>query len=73
MLSFWTPFVTDPTEIVAPVIVSISLPIEKSLAGKFDVKVVPQTITLTPNHTINGAILGGVSREELDDLLGAFL
>lgn len=61
-------FVAD-LGIVFPVV----LDSEGLLAGKYQVNVVPQTITLTPQHTINGAILGGVSREELDDLLGQYL
>lgn len=59
----------EELEIIFPVI----LDQEGLLAAKYQVQVVPQTITLTPGHTINGAILGGVSREELDDLLGVYL
>ena len=46
---------------------------EKSIAKLYNVNVVPQTIILNPGHKITGAILGGVSKGELDELLGQYL
>lgn len=45
----------------------------KEVADKYRVNLVPQTIVLSPQHRILAAILGGVSREQLDSLLGKFL
>ncbi|MFW8602353.1 TlpA family protein disulfide reductase [Desulfobacterota bacterium M19] len=45
----------------------------KEVADKYRVNLVPQTIVLSPQHRIIAAILGGVSREQLDSLLGKFL
>ncbi len=45
----------------------------REIATRYRVKVVPQTIILSPQHKILGAILGGVSEAELDDLLAEFL
>lgn len=45
---------------------------ERRVANLFRVQVVPQTILLDPQHIIIGAILGGVSEAELDDMLGKF-
>ncbi len=45
----------------------------KEVADKYRVNLVPQTIVLNPQHRIVAAILGGVSREQLDSLLGKFL
>ena len=60
-------FVAD-LGIVFPVV----LDHDQSLAKLYRVKVVPQTIVLDPAHSIIGAILGGVSKAELDDLLLKF-
>ncbi len=46
---------------------------ERKIADQFRVQVVPQTIILDSAHRIIGAILGGVSKEQLDDLLLPFL
>jgi hypothetical protein len=43
------------------------------IANKYRVKMVPQAIVLDPDHKIIAAILGGVSNEQLDNLLGKFL
>jgi peroxiredoxin len=43
------------------------------IANKYRVKMVPQAIVLNPGHKIIAAILGGVSKEQLDNLLGKFL
>ncbi len=42
------------------------------IAASFQVKAMPQTIVLDPEHRIRAAMLGGVSREELDSLLTAY-
>lgn len=39
------------------------------IARRYQIKLVPQTIVLDKNHTIIAAILGGVSEEEIVDLL----
>jgi len=44
-----------------------------NIAHKYRVKIVPQTIILNPAHEITGAILGGVGKEQLDNLLGKYL
>ena len=59
----------DDLEIVFPVV----LDPERKIADPYRVHVVPQTIILDPEHRVIGAILGGVSREELDNLLLPFL
>lgn len=46
---------------------------ERKIANLFLVQVVPQTIILNPQHIIIGAILGGVSESELNDMLGEYL
>jgi len=56
-------------DIVFPVI----LDRDQAIAELYRVKIVPQTIVLDPDHLIIGAILGGVSEAELDDLLLKFL
>jgi peroxiredoxin len=61
-------FVTD-LEIEFPV---LSDP-KGRIAASYFVKLLPQTIILDSDHRIIGAMLGGVSREELQDLLGPFL
>ena len=47
--------------------------LDKKMADLFMVKIIPQTIVLDPNHIMVGALLGGVSKAELDDLLGSYL
>ena len=44
----------------------------RHIADQYRVQVVPQTIILDPAHKVIGAILGGVSKEELDNLLLPF-
>lgn len=46
---------------------------DRKIANQYRVQVVPQTIILDPEHKLIGAILGGVSKEELDTLLLPFL
>ena len=46
---------------------------DRKIADQYRVQVVPQTIVLDPAHRVIGAILGGVSKEELDKLLSPFL
>ncbi len=43
------------------------------IANKYRVKMMPQAIVLNPDHKIIAAILGGVSKEQLDSLLSSFL
>lgn len=44
-----------------------------TIAKKYNVRIVPQTIILNPEHKIITGILGGVSEAELQELLGPFL
>ncbi|MDD5757537.1 MAG: TlpA disulfide reductase family protein [Desulfobulbaceae bacterium] len=46
---------------------------DRKIANQYRVQVVPQTIILDPGHKLIGAILGGVSKEQLDNLLLPFL
>ncbi len=43
-----------------------------SLARRYSVQVVPQAIILSPEHRIASAVMGGVSGEELEELLGKY-
>lgn len=45
---------------------------DRKIADQYRVQVVPQTIILDPAHKVIGAVLGGVSKEELDNLLLPF-
>lgn len=42
----------------------------RKISKLFNVKVEPQTIILNSQHLIKGAILGGVTEPELDEILG---
>ena len=46
---------------------------DKAITKLYRVKLVPQTVILDANHKIIGAILGGVARQEIDELLGSAL
>lgn len=61
-------FVSD-LAIAFPVV----LDTERKIADQYRIQVVPQTVVLDPEHKIIGAILGGVSKEQLDSLLLQFL
>ncbi len=43
------------------------------VAEKYNIRLQPQTIILDPSHRIIAAILGGVSDEELTEILGKYL
>lgn len=45
----------------------------QEIAGRYRIKIQPQTIILDPDHRIVGAILGGVGEQELDDLVNKYL
>jgi len=71
---------TDPDKVEAEKFVrdlGIAFPVildkDRSLAGLYRVKVVPQTIVLSPRHTIVCAIMGGVGKAELDEILQQYL
>jgi peroxiredoxin len=55
----------------------IKFPVARDIDGKiaasYKVKALPQTIVLSPDHKIIGAILGGVSEPELNRLLSPYL
>ncbi len=55
------------------IIFPVVLDPDRKIADQYRVQVVPQTILLDPTHRVIGAILGGVSKEELDNLLLPFL
>ncbi len=44
-----------------------------AIAASYQVKVVPQTIVISPEHRIVAALLGGVGEEELKTLLAPYL
>lgn len=58
----------DDLKIEFPVV----LDSQRKVADLFRVQVIPQTIILDPQHKIIGAILGGVSSAEFDDMLNKF-
>lgn len=43
-----------------------------TLAKKFNIKVQPLTLVLSPEHKLLAALLGGVSEAELNELLGQY-
>lgn len=55
----------------------ILFPVAQDLGGtvsaSYNVRMLPQTIVLDPDHTIIAAILGGVSEAELANLLSPYL
>lgn len=59
----------DDLQIAFPVVLDPA----HAIADQYRVQIVPQTVVLDPSHRVIGAILGGVSKEELDSLLGTFL
>ena len=58
----------DDLKIIFPVV----LDSDRSLANQYLVQVVPQTVVMDLKHNIIGVILGGVSKEQLDDMLRPF-
>lgn len=60
-------FVED-LEIGFPVLVDR----DGTIAASYHIKVEPQTIIISPDHRLVTAILGGVSEEELKNLLGGY-
>ena len=46
---------------------------EGKIAKQYNIKAQPLTLVLSPEHKLLAALLGGVSREELDELLGKYL
>ena len=44
-----------------------------NLANKYNIKVQPLTLILSPEHKLLAALLGGVSEAELQELLGKYL
>lgn len=71
---------TDPNQAEAKKFVAelgIAFPVlldqERKIAEGYRVKLVPQTILLSPEHKIVGAILGGVSAEAIQEVMGGYL
>ena len=48
----------------------VGIDYNRKVSKLFNVKIEPQTIVLDGGHVIRGAILGGVTAEELDEILG---
>jgi peroxiredoxin len=61
-------FVAD-LEIGFPVLIDK----DGTISARYNIKVEPQTIIISPDHRILAAILGGVSEAELKSLLGGYL
>lgn len=61
-------FVSD-LDIIFPV----AHDLDQKMAKDFLVKVVPQTIIISPKQKIVSAILGGVGEAELEELIGGYL
>ena len=45
---------------------------DRALATRYQVRVVPQTIVLSPEHRIVCAFMGGVSKEQLDEIIAGY-
>ncbi len=60
---------TEDLEIVFPV----ALDRDGKMAADYQVRMVPQTVFISPDQRIITAILGGVGEAELDELLGKYL
>lgn len=43
------------------------------IAAKYHIKIQPLTIVLDPDHKLLAAILGGISKEQFDELLGPYV
>lgn len=61
-------FIAD-LDIVFPVVHDA----QGTIAKKYNIKVQPMTIILSPDHRLLAAIIGGVSEAELKDLIGRYL
>jgi copper chaperone NosL len=48
----------------------VAIDYNRQVSQVYNIKIEPQTIVLDASHRIRGAILGGVSEKELDELLG---
>jgi peroxiredoxin len=60
---------TEDLEIVFPV----ALDRDGKMAADYQVRMVPQTVFISPDQKIITAILGGVGEAELDELVGEYL
>lgn len=52
---------------------SVALDADTRLATDYQVRIVPQTIFISPEQRIITAVLGGLGNAELDELLGGYL
>ena len=48
----------------------VAIDLDRKISDLFNIKVKPQTIILDSSHMIRGAILGGVTEPELEEILG---
>ena len=48
----------------------VAIDYNRQVSEVYNIKIEPQTIVLDPAHRIKGAILGGVTEKELDEMLG---
>jgi peroxiredoxin len=51
----------------------VALDSDERLAADYQVRIVPQTIFISPDQYIITAVLGGLGKAELDELLGNYL
>ncbi len=58
----------DDLDIPFPVIIDS----DQAIARRYNIRLDPQTIVISPEQTIIAAILGGVSKEEFQALLGGY-
>lgn len=58
----------DDLEIEFPVV----LDKDSSISKSYNIRLEPQTIIISPDHHILAAILGGVSEQEFEELLGGY-
>ncbi len=55
------------------IIFPVALDKDLSLAAAYQIRIVPQTIFISPDQKIITAVLGGLGEAELEELLGSYL
>ncbi len=55
------------------IIFPVALDHDRSLAAAYQVRIIPQTIFISPDRKIITAVLGGLGDAELEELLGKYL
>ena len=51
----------------------VLLDTDGTISSRYNIKIEPQTVFISPDHKLLGAILGGVSEADLKSLLGKYL